>query len=462
MHLRDYQTRDVERIRLQYRHGKRRVLYQLSPRGGKTPLFGFIAKGAADKGNVVYILVHRDYLIEQTSDKLDQFGVPHGIIAPGFRASHEAVQVCSVMTLTRRLDKLPRPTFVVVDEAHHATSATYSRILEWANCAVLGVTATPSRLDGRGLNEWFDVLVQGASPRELIAAGWVAKPRVYAPAVIPDVSGVGVHAGDYDTHALAAIMGKPTVVGDVIDHYRRLADRKPTVAFCPDIDSSEVYAASFRAAGYTAECLSSKTPHARRMDVMARFRAGRVNVVTNCDLISEGFDMSGVMAVLLLRRTMSLTLYIQQAFRCLNAGSDGVILDHVGNCFLHGLPDDDREWTLKGRDKKKRGDKDVKVPATRQCPTCYSVHKPAPVCPFCGHTYEITGRETAQVDGTLEEITLTPKKVAAARAWTESERKQYEYLKGVGAKRGYPKADAWAKHVVDGRVKKMEKRAHER
>ena len=458
MNLRWYQNEGVENIRAAYRAGHRRVLFRSPPRSGKTPLFGAIVQGAAARGNSTYILVHRDYLLEQTSDKLDQFGVPHGLVSPDYSPSHESVQIASVQTLIRRLDKMTRPKFLVIDEAHHAASATYARIIEWAACPVLGVTATPARLDGRGLDEWFDTLVDGPPTERLIREGWIAKPRVFKPDVIPDTSGVGIHHGDYDVKALARIMERPTVVGDVIEQYRKHAHCKPTVAFCADIDNSELYAAKFRAAGYSAVCISAKTPTVARRRVLDDFRAGRINVVTNCDLISEGFDFPGVMAVIQLRRTFSLTLYIQQTYRCLNAGSDGIILDHVGNFFIHGCPDEERAWSLAGR-KKREGSRreQVVVPASRQCPKCMSWHRPEPTCPFCGHTYAIEAVQMRQVAGELTEVSATAKGIPQVLLTLDAQaEKDLKFLTRMGEKRGYPNPERWARHVAFGRMKKRQ------
>ncbi len=414
MQLRPYQITDVDRIRQAFRSGHRRVLYQLSTGGGKTVTYSDICQKTAKNCARTYILEHREELIKQTSDKLFEFGVPHGIVSPEFSHTGDHIQVCSVQTIVRRLDKMPDPALIVVDEAHHSTAGTWTKILnEWPNAYVLGVTATPCRTDGRGMGDHYDHLICGPSMRELISLGYLSAPKMFAPNFTPDLSGIRRIAGDYDKSAIERLIDTPTITGDAVEHYKRLGHGKPGLVFCISIAHAQHVAATFRAAGFRAESVDGKMDKTKRRAVLDGLRNGSLDLVMSCDLISEGLDVPGVYVVIMLRPTDSLSLYLQQIGRGLRIApgkTHAVILDHVGNCFRHGMPDEDRVWTLEGKKKgEKKGDTEFVKP-TRRCPNCLSIHYWAAVCPNCGTAYSPEEKPPRQVAGTLEEI--SPERVA--------------------------------------------------
>src|SRR5690606_7344165 len=142
-----------------------------------------------------------------------------------------------------------------------------------------------------------------------------------------------------------------------------------------------------------------------RDGAVARFRRGETLVLSNADLFGEGFDVPAIEAAILLRPTKSLSLYLQQAGRALRPAegkAEAIILDHAGNSLTHGLPDDEREWSLADREKRRRAEV-IDVPV-RQCSECFFVYRPAPVCPSCGHRPPVRAREVEVIDGSLEEV----------------------------------------------------------
>ena len=176
--LRDYQTTGVADIRRHFARGVRRVLYQAPTGSGKTVLFAFIVESAVARGNRVVILAHRQEIVDQISAALTSLGVPHGIIAAGYDETPAPVQVASVATLVRRLDRLCGIDLIVVDEAHHAVAGTWRKILAAAPQAkVFGVTATPERLDGKGLSDVFETLVLGPTISELVDGRYLVAVR---------------------------------------------------------------------------------------------------------------------------------------------------------------------------------------------------------------------------------------------------------------------------------------------
>jgi superfamily II DNA or RNA helicase len=402
--LRPYQDRGVNDIREAFDTAQS-VLYVAPTGAGKTTMFCYITHSAAAQGTRTCILVHRDTLLQQASRALTAAGVPHGLIAPGHTPTEDMVHVASVQTLVRRLDR-HQFDFLVIDEGHHATAGSWRKILTaMPEAHLLGVTATPCRLDGAGLQDVYETMVMGPSTKELIDTGYLVGPVVYAPAHQVDLSRIRTRGGDWDQRELAATMDRPTVTGDAVAHYRRLCPNAPAVAFCVSVQHAEDVAADFNRTGIRAAAISGNMKAERVQDAVDALRDGRLQVIASCDLISEGFDAPCVAAAILLRPTQSEGLYIQQVGRALRPApgkNHAIILDHSSNVFRHGMPDDDREWTLTGA--RRRGPMTAATVPVRQCPSCFACHRPGPRCPACGHIYQVEGREVDQVAGELVKV----------------------------------------------------------
>jgi len=450
--LRDYQQAAVDRLRQSFASGRRAPLLVLPTGGGKTICFCYVAEQASARGSRVLILVHRQELLKQCSRALDRLGVPHGLIAAGCAFSPRSVQVASVQTLVRRMHRLPwRPDLIVIDEAHHAVAGSWRKVIDhYSGARLLGVTATPARLDGRGLGDVFDDLVEGPTIRQLTAQGFLTSTKIYAPPVNVDLSRIASRAGDFAKEQLSAAMDRPTITGDAIAHYRRICPGVPAIAFCVSVEHARHVAEQFRQTNFRAESLDGSMDDRTRARLIDDLGAGRLQVLTSCDIVSEGTDIPTVHSAILLRPTQSESLYLQQVGRVLRPAegkAHAIILDHVGNVIRHGLPDDDRDWTLEGRPRRGRRN-DAPAPSVRQCPTCYAAHAPAPVCPSCGHAYE-TAREVRQVDGELVE--LDPSMVTRQRRREQGSAQTLEQLIQLGRQRGYKNPAAWAQHVYAAR-----------
>ena len=440
--LRPYQTKSVSDVRDSFRKGNRAPLLVLPTGGGKTVVFTWIAA----KSNVsVLILVHRIELLRQTSSALTRFGVDHGLISPKYTPKYDRrVQVASVQTLVNRLDKVDKPGLIVIDEAHHATAGTWKTVLDYYGSRMLGVTATPIRSDGRGLDEVFDDLVVGPSVSELIDLKFLTRPKVYAPATSVDLSGVRMSGADYNRDDLSAAMDKPKITGDAVKYYRQMADGVPAVVFCVSVSHAQHVAAEFSAAGYRSEAVYGG--HPERDEILSGLGNG-IDVVCSCDLISEGTDIPAIGCAILLRPTQSLSLYLQQVGRALRVypGREyAVVLDHVGNVLKHGMPDEVRPWTLEGRKKGERRKRDEVV--VSQCDKCYAVYPSGRICPECGHERDLTKREIEQVEGELIEI----KRVEARKR--QGQARTLEALRAIEKQKGYRRG--WAEKVYNGRRRK--------
>lgn len=451
--LRDYQQESVDKIRSAMSMGFRAPLLQLPTGGGKTVIFCHIAEQAAAKGKRVYILVHRQELLRQTSKSLSEMRVEHGLIAAGKSMSLiDPVQIASVQTIVRRIDKIPPPDLIIIDEAHHAVAGTWQKILDaFPKALHLGVTATPIRMDGRGLGKhcggYFDALINGPTMRWMIERGYLSQPLVYAPPSGVDFGGVKMVAGDYNKKEINHRMDKPTITGCAIDHYQRLCQGMPAIAFCASVMHAEHVAEQFDSAGIPAASIDGKMQSAQRERRIKDLASGQIKVLTSCDIISEGTDIPIVGAAILLRPTKSLGLNMQQVGRALRpypGKSNAVILDHVGNVMRHGLPDQDRVWTLDGQrrsGRRKNDDEaDVAMRMCQKCFACFGAH--TSVCPQCGTRYMPKVNEIKQVDGQLRQISEFDVKAKAPR-YDRSERAHLNRLIAKCKARGMSVSDGY-------------------
>ncbi len=404
MPLRPYQVDLENRVRQAYKEGCRSPCIVLPCGGGKSVIIADIARQTTAKGNRVLFLVHRRELCDQIRSTFTWWGV-----------NMRLCDIMMVQTAARRLSKLPRPQLIITDENHHCLANTYRKIYEYfPECRRVGVTATPVRLNGDGLGDVNDRLIIGVSAKWLIENHCLAPYDYYAPSLV-DLSEVKMNRGEFETSSVEKLMLKKAVFGNVIEYYKKLAGGRQAICYCTSIRHSIETAAAFRAAGIEAEHIDGGTPRAERDEIVRKFKEGALDILCNVDLISEGFDVPDCECAILLRPTQSLTLYIQQAMRCMRYRPDkrAVIIDHVGNYARHGLPDDDREWTLDKKPKRKKGEKSQPVEnAVTQCPECFlTFHtrdesgEVVKSCPYCGAELPVKERkEIKQEEAVLEKI----------------------------------------------------------
>lgn len=454
--LRPYQQQGVHEIRGAYQSGHTRVLYVLPTGGGKTVIFTHIAEQAAIKGNRICMLVHRQELVDQSSRSLHAIGCNHGIIAAGYRQdlSH-TVQLASVQTLSRRLHTIPRDFFslLIIDEAHHAVAGTWDKIIQHCSSAfLLGVTATPERLDGRGLRSHFDVLLQGPDAAWLTDQSFLVPAHIFAPPGI-DLSGIKRFDTKQGRSTADDILRRGQAMGDAVSHYRRTIEAEhngTAIAFCTSVAHADAVAEAFRAQGIPAAMLDGTMDRGDRRRLINDLGAGVVKVLTSCDLISEGTDIPSVTGAILLRPTDSLGLYLQQVGRVLRPAPGkhvAVINDHVGNTLRHGLPTDPRDWSLAGRAKRKRAASDALPYKT--CDRCFAtLPSTAHVCPHCGFQFAPPPtRELVTVDGTLQELLASV--IARQRRTAIAKARTREELEAIRLERGYK--PGWVDHILKAR-----------
>lgn len=419
MSLRPYQVDIVNRIRSALARGIKSPLVVAPTGAGKTRIFSNIAAGAKEKRNRVLILTHRQEILTQTVKTLYSLGNTCGQIVSGRPMTSDLIQVASVQTLVRRLELVKRPDLIITDEAHHTTEKnTWGRVHNyWSSVPNIGFSATPERLDGVGLGDCYDEIIEGPTLRTLVTEGWLSMPALYRP---PEEIAAQYHIkrGDFDQGEQFQTMSSRKIVGDVIEHYRKHLDGQPVIVSCVSVEHAHLMAEVFNQAGYRARAVWGNMDDDLRESTLSGLGDGRVQVVTFADLIGEGVDIPAVAGVIMLRRTMSLALYLQIVGRALRpVYTDGfdletvegrraaqlagpkpraIILDHAGNYSLHGHVLTDREWSL---DSKKRTVKGEKPPTTTTCPKCYGIWPGKPrSCPACGFEFtEIAPRQVKDI-----------------------------------------------------------------
>lgn len=462
--LRDYQNSALAAVSQSWRSGHRAPML-VSPCGsGKGLMLSEVAKRVASRKKRVVVQAHRIELLRQLSSALDRVGCSHGFIAAGYKECiSEPVQLASVDTLYRRIEKShTRYSFdlCVTDEAHHVIRGNkWGRVIDaYPNAKLLGLTASPQRLSGEGLGAhahgYFDDLILGPTVNELVAQGALVPIKVFAPP-LADLSSVKVHHGEYDAAQSAAIMDKAVITGSAISHYKRLCNGKRAIVFAVNVVHSQHIADEFNAAGVPARHVDADTPADEREQAMVDYQSGRLLVLVNVALYTEGIDCPGVIAVIILRKTKSLTMYMQMVGRASrpSVGKEaGILLDHVGVCVEHGLPDfEGIEWSLDGHAKHKANDDGERVQRCRMCQACYAM---SPIwrtsCEQCGHVFEPMREPPKQTDGELVEITEEDKEfMRRAQKREVGQAQSRAELEAIAKARGYK--SGWVDYIMRAR-----------
>lgn len=431
---RDYQIEAVQKVFKAFvKH--RRVLLQMPTGTGKTPAFCYIARKFLERGEGVLVIAHRQELVNQAHEKIEAItGVPAGLIKAGKPVNPEYdVQVASVQTLVKRKG-FPEIGLLIVDEAHHACSKSYEEIFEvYPNAYILGVTATPNRSDGQGLRKQFDKIITLHPVRWFVERGFLSPYKIFAAPKKIDTSGIKITAGDFDMTELAERVTE--IIGDVYETWREKAEGKQTVIFAINVEHSKQICQSFLNEGVNAAHIDGETPQRIRQQIINDFSKGKIKVLSNCGIVTEGFDCPGIEVIQCARPTASLVLWLQIVGRGLRPfpGKEyAIVIDHTNNSTTLGLPDDDYPWSLDPISLDN-------IRFNQQCPKCGHIFRPLShelkagktfvdasgtiievamcECPACDAVFEHqlpkegngTGkpREFVTRDGNLEEFDLT-------------------------------------------------------
>jgi superfamily II DNA or RNA helicase len=455
--LRPYQTDVIAEIENAIAAGDRRILLVAPTGSGKTVIAAEIARRAVDQHHYVLFLAHRREIISQIRAKMIANGLSPGVVLAGLEKDlrpQANVQVCAIQTLWSRAMRsktmpLPPGTVLVIDEAHHSRANTYQGIINAYPDAVLyGLTATPCRGDGRGLGNVFETMIECPQVAELIVGGWLVKSRVYAPVPEDIAKGIRTQTGDYVVSQLAGRMNTDKLVGDIVTHWHKYGETRATIVFAVDVAHSVHIRDEFVKAGVRAEHLDGETSQGDRDAILARLRSGETQVVSNCMVLTEGFDCPDIGCIVLARPTKQMGLFRQMIGRGLRPApgkTDLVILDHSGAVFRHGLPEDHVHWTLDvdrraenpAQAKRKAGEE----PKLRECPKC-QVLITRPPCGACGWVPAPRARDRDFRDG---ELGLVIGGKANGHQYSPDERRRWlAMLHWIAGERGYQRD--WVAH----------------
>jgi superfamily II DNA or RNA helicase len=439
--LRDYQAALLKKTVVAFKQGYHRPLVVLGCGGGKSYIFAEMIKRTAGE---VLVLTHRQELKQQHEELLRSLNITN-------------VRVAMILTEAKRLGQYPKPPLIITDEAHLSRSNSWMKVIEYYDTWTVGFTATPVRLDGKPLGDVFDVLIEGVDTKWLIENKRLSPYEYYAPTVV-DTSGLRTLGGDYVISDLEQLMNERAIYGDVLENYKRIAMGERSIAYCVSVAHAERVATVFQDAGINAEAISSGTPARQRQRIFEDFRNGKIDILCNVGIISEGISIDEVTCCMLLRPTESIALGIQQMMRCMRylPGKTAKIIDFSGNYLRVGLPDESRAWSLdKPLPRRKQLNENGNF-YIRSCPECFMTFPTTDVCPFCGHVYPLHPREIQAHEEielariTAEEAEKIEKAKKAARV-EQGRADSFEALVKLGRERGYKNPAFWASKVMRGR-----------
>lgn len=381
--LYDYQNTLVEKARQSYRDGYQAPCVVAPCGAGKSVIIAEIARMTAKNDKHILFLVHRRELIDQIKETFEFVGVDLSKVTFGM-----------VQTVVRRLERMQKPDLIITDENHHGLANSYRKIYtHFSEVKRLGFTATPIRLNGAGLGDVNDLLIEEVDAEWLINNEYLSPYKYYAPKLIHTENLKLNRMKEFSSASVEKEM-KNMIYGDVIKHYRELADGQQAIAYCHSVEASIRTAEAFSEAGIPTAHIDGETGKQERDSIIQAFRNKEIQVLCNVDLIGEGFDVPDCSTVIMLRPTQSLSLFIQQAMRGMRyrPGKTSIIIDHVDNVSKHGLPDMKRKWSLEGK-KKQSQENETSV---RQCEQCFAAYDPKEHenCPLCGYKPEVQERQS--------------------------------------------------------------------
>lgn len=443
MELRDYQSDLINKARASFKHSKR-VLCVAPCGAGKTAMFAHMCQQHIQKHThgCVWFLVHRRELIEQTEKTFEKMNVAKNGIFIGM-----------VQTVSRKVANYSQPTMIVFDEAHHASARTWSKILEaYPDVPLVGLTATPCRLDGKPLGDIFTTMVQSVDAEWLIKRNYLSEYQYFAPKLDLESAEWQIKGSDYDQKQISQVMDERKVYGDVLKYFD---PSRKTILYCPDIKFSQKIAKEIneKFGPETAVHFDGDTPKSERQKIVDGFRDGTIRALCNVDLVGEGFDVPDCDTCFLLRPTMSVALFIQQAMRCMRykEGKTAKIYDFVGNVFRHGMPTEKREWSLNKSVKIRNKTQDNEL-IVRECAHCLRVYEgTGRFCLYCGFDNGKTRAEIKRDNDAemlrIEEMERKKERREVGMCHTFSQ------LVELGRKRGYKNPAFWATKILEGRKK---------
>ena len=402
--LREPQEKVISSLRSSLSKGNRKVILCAPTGFGKTYCFSYMVSEHLKKDGKVLILTDRSELLKQTGGSFDSFGLnPEYITAGSAPNLSKSCIVAMAETFYRRVNKyqnfIESLTLVVIDEAHKTFA---DKILPYLpeKCFVIGATATPFRKgkSQKGMDEFYDDIVQSVDTPELIDLGFLSKPNYFG--VDVDMTDVKKIAGEFDSRSMQKQYEKLKTFNGVIDNYIRLTPGKKAIVFSAGIENSKQLAEEMDKRGIPAMHLDSNMSKADRDAVLNWFNITHNGVLLNVGIATTGFDQPDIEVVILYRATTSLPLYLQmvgRGSRVTDTKNEFTVLDFGNNVKRFGFWDDPREWSLE-----KVGSSSEGVAPVKTCPECEALLAASvQICGFCGHVFP------KQEEESVPEVVLT-------------------------------------------------------
>lgn len=391
--LRDYQELGLSKTRQSYRNGFRRPILVAPTGAGKTVIAGEVIAGATAKQKKIMFLAGRKELVDQCSAKVDELGIDHGIIqGKHWRQNYSLpVQVGSIQTVVNR-NGIDDPDIIIVDECHHAISSSWQKCLDrWPKSLFLGLTATPYRLDNRGLGHLFDTIIPLTTTEKLTQSGYLVPSVVYAPSE-PALEDCG-SGKEYNKQRLNIECDRPELVGDILRHWVEHAYGRQTLAFAVSVEHSKHIRDEFLRAGIRAEHVDGSFNVQDRVAAFERFKNRETTVLCNVEIATEGYDNPEVSCIILGRPTKSRCLWRQTIGRGLRTApwigkTECIVLDHANLTRQHGFIEDPDHYDISGLQTTKHRTGTISGPSVRICPECFSAFRCGIIqCPYCDYTF---------------------------------------------------------------------------
>ena len=430
--LYDHQVEFLNNIKQSIKNGNKRIMCVASCGFGKSIIIKEICDSATKKKNNYMILVHRIELVNQLNER-------------GLKAS-------MVQTISRHINEQPDYKIIIIDEAHLALSQSYLKVINhYKNAIILYFTATPKRLDGLNFSTIADDIVIAKSAKWLIENNYLAPYDYYAPKILVDCDKLTTTNGDYTQSDIIEQMDKPKIYGDIFNEWCKFAKGKKTIVYASSLSHSRKIVDYFNTNGINSAHIDGNTPRNERDKIINDFKSGNIKILSNYALIVEGFDVPDCECCIIARPTQSLVIHIQSTMRCMRyrPNKRAIILDFVGNFERHGLPDDDREWSLESIKRPRSNTTEPKI-LTRTCPNCYKVYqaKLGLKCPYCNSIVSKTKKEIEydkqQELIKVEEINRKKKRMEVGRSQTR------EDLERIARERGYKRSWVWVQCKLKG------------
>lgn len=447
MNLYDYQEKAYQETKQAFKQGHKRVLVVAPCGWGKSYLFAKMTADtiASNQSGEILILTHRTELLKQHKNLFSKLGI-----------DTSRIRIVSVFTEKNHTDENEKPLLIIADESHLSMAKSWQKVINHYDTYTVGLTASPCRLDNKPLGDIFSHMVKSVSVDYLIQNKRLAPFEYFAPMTV-NTDNLKTVAGDYTLVELEQLMCQNFIYSDVVQSYKRIANGEQCIAYCVNVNHAKQTAEQFRKEGYMAECIYGGLSDKTREKIMEDFTNGKITILCNCGIISEGVSIDNCSVCLLLRPTQSLALNIQQSMRCMRyaPGKTAKIIDCVGNYTRHGLPNTPHNWSLTKPAAKHQNMTATGDYAIRVCPFCFKTFQTAAVCPYCKQEYPLTEREVKEKKNIeLQKITQAEmeelekqkkqKRMEVGKARTRQE------LIAIARERGYNMSWVWIQCKLKG------------